>query len=89
MRRIYTEIQDRYGKLPDSVENLFEFARLRRFAEKLRIISVDKIKDGFAIKLSENAKIEPEKSDGIFGRIMKVRSFRQVEFCKLSERIEI
>jgi transcription-repair coupling factor (superfamily II helicase) len=60
LRRIYTEIQDRYGKLPDSVENLFEHARLRRLAEKLRIISVDKTKDGFAIKLSENAKIQPE-----------------------------
>jgi transcription-repair coupling factor (superfamily II helicase) len=55
------EIQDRYGKMPDSVENLFEFARLRKLAEKVRIISVDKTKEGFAIKLSENAKVLPEK----------------------------
>ena len=35
LRRIYTEIQDRYGKIPDSVENLFEYARLRKLAEQI------------------------------------------------------
>ncbi len=61
LRRIYAEIQDRYGKMPESVENLFEFARLRKLAEQMRIISIDKTKEGFAIKLSENAKVLPEK----------------------------
>ncbi len=61
LRRIYEEIQDRYGKIPESAENLFEYARLRRLAEELHIVSVDKTKDGFAVKLSENAKIAPEK----------------------------
>ncbi|MCW5959584.1 MAG: transcription-repair coupling factor [Pyrinomonadaceae bacterium] len=61
LRSIYAEIQDRYGKLPDSVENLFEFARLRKLAEQMRLVSVDKTKDGFAVKLAENAKVEPEK----------------------------
>ncbi len=61
LRRIYEEIQDRYGKIPESAENLFEYARLRRLAEELHVVSVDKTKDGFAVKLSENAKIAPEK----------------------------
>ncbi len=61
LRRIYTEIQDRYGKMPNSVENLFEFARLRKLAEQMRIISIDKTKEGFAVKLSENARVLPEK----------------------------
>ncbi|MEP7038985.1 MAG: transcription-repair coupling factor, partial [Acidobacteriota bacterium] len=61
LRRIYEEIQDRYGKMPESVENLFEYARLRKLAEEMHIVSVDKTKDGFAVKLSENAKIAPEK----------------------------
>ncbi len=61
LQRIYAEIQDRYGKMPNSVENLFEFARLRKLAEQMRIISIDKTKEGFAIKLSENAKVSPEK----------------------------
>ena len=51
--------------MPESVENLFEYARLRKSAEEMHIVSVDKTKDGFAVKLSENAKIAPEKLDGI------------------------
>ncbi|MET0752278.1 MAG: transcription-repair coupling factor [Pyrinomonadaceae bacterium] len=61
LRRIYAEIQDRYGKMPESVDNLFEYARLRRRAESMRVISIDKTKDGLAIKLGENAKVAPEK----------------------------
>jgi len=61
LQRIYAEIQDRYGKMPNSVENLFEFARLRKLAEQMRIISIDKTREGFAIKLSENARVLPEK----------------------------
>jgi transcription-repair coupling factor (superfamily II helicase) len=59
--RIYTEIQDRYGKIPESVNNLFDYARLRKLAEAMQIISVDKTRDGFAVKLSENAHVAPEK----------------------------
>jgi transcription-repair coupling factor (superfamily II helicase) len=61
LRRIYTEIQDRYGKIPESVDNLFEYARLRKLAETMRVLSVDKTPGGFAIKLGENAKVAPEK----------------------------
>ncbi|MEJ7863375.1 MAG: transcription-repair coupling factor, partial [Pyrinomonadaceae bacterium] len=61
LRKIFAELQDRYGKLPESVENLFEYARLRRIAEKMHVLSVDKITDGFAIKLDQNAKISPDK----------------------------
>ncbi|MBA2493544.1 MAG: transcription-repair coupling factor, partial [Acidobacteria bacterium] len=61
LRRIYAEIQDRYGKMPESVENLFEYARLRKSAELMHVVSVDKTKDGFAVKLGENAKVAPEK----------------------------
>jgi transcription-repair coupling factor (superfamily II helicase) len=61
LRQIYVEIQDRYGKLPESVENLFEYARLRQTAETLHIIAVDKAKDGVAIKLGEKSQVAPEK----------------------------
>jgi transcription-repair coupling factor (superfamily II helicase) len=61
LRRIYAEIQDRYGKIPESVNNLFDYARLRKLAEAMQIISVDKTNNGFAIKLSENAHVAPEK----------------------------
>ena len=61
LRRIYAEIQDRYGKIPESVDNLFEYARLRKLAEQMRVLSVDKTPSGFALKLGENAKVAPEK----------------------------
>lgn len=61
LNKIHSEIADRYGKIPDSVDNLFEYARLRKSAENLRIVSIDKTPNGFAVKLSENAKISPEK----------------------------
>lgn len=59
--KIYAEIQDRYGKLPASVENLFDYARLRKTAESLGIVSIDKTSNGFGIKLSENSRVSPEK----------------------------
>ncbi len=60
LRTIYAEINDRYGKMPNSVENLFEYARLRKSAEKLRIVSIDKSPNGFAIKLSKTPKFRPK-----------------------------
>ncbi|MEJ7846902.1 MAG: transcription-repair coupling factor [Pyrinomonadaceae bacterium] len=59
--QIHQEIEDRYGKIPGSVENLFAYGRLRKLAEKLHLLSIDKTADGFAVKLGENAKIAPEK----------------------------
>jgi len=61
LRQIYSEINDHYGKMPESVECLFDYAKLRRLAEELRLVSVDKTRDGFAVKLNENSKIAPEK----------------------------
>lgn len=61
LARIHEEISDRYGRMPESVENLFEFASVRRAAESLGIVAIDRIKDSFSIKLSEKAKIDPEK----------------------------
>lgn len=58
---IKTETEDRYGRLPESVERLFEYARLRRLAEQMGVISIDKTADGMAVKLSEKANVAPEK----------------------------
>jgi transcription-repair coupling factor (superfamily II helicase) len=58
---IRTETEDRYGRVPLSVERLFAYARLRRLAEEIGIISIDKTPDGVAIKFNEKARISPEK----------------------------
>jgi transcription-repair coupling factor (superfamily II helicase) len=62
--QIHTEIEDRYGRIPGSVENLFAYGRLRKLAEHLYVVSIDKTTTGAAIKLSQNAKIDPEKLMG-------------------------
>jgi transcription-repair coupling factor (superfamily II helicase) len=61
LRQIYLELQDRYGKIPPSVENLFEYSKLRRIAERMRLLSIDKTPAGLTFKLGENALVAPER----------------------------
>jgi transcription-repair coupling factor (superfamily II helicase) len=58
---IRTETEDRYGRIPLSVDRLFAYARLRRLSEELGIVSIDRTPDGVAIKFIEKARISPEK----------------------------
>ncbi|MEQ1646440.1 MAG: TRCF domain-containing protein, partial [Pyrinomonadaceae bacterium] len=58
---IHAEIADRYGRIPHSAENLFDYARLRKLAEAMAIVSVDKAPDAVAIKLGESARVSPER----------------------------
>lgn len=58
---IYSEIEDRYGRIPYTVTQLFDYGRLRRRAESLGIISIDKVSGSAAIKLSENSRINVAK----------------------------
>ncbi|HEY0547557.1 MAG TPA: transcription-repair coupling factor [Pyrinomonadaceae bacterium] len=61
LREILTETQDRYGRLPEAVLRLFEYARLRRTAEDVGVISIDRTQGGIALKLGEKARVAPEK----------------------------
>jgi len=58
--KIHAEIEDRYGRIPPSVENLFAFGRLRKLAEELNILSIERAGDVFAVKLTENSRISPD-----------------------------
>jgi len=58
---IRRETEDRYGRLPPPVEELFAYARLRRLAEEVGVVSIDKTAAGMAIKFSEKTRISPEK----------------------------
>lgn len=58
---IRNETADRYGRVPSSVERLFDYARLRRLAEEVGILSIDKTPEGAALKFSEKARISPDK----------------------------
>jgi transcription-repair coupling factor (superfamily II helicase) len=61
LRQIRAEMEDRYGRVPESVENLLAYARLRRAAEQTGAISIDRTPQGIAIKLSEKARVAPDK----------------------------
>ena len=67
LRQIRAETEDRYGRLPESVENLLAYARLRRTAEETGAISLDRTPDGLAIKLGERARVAPEKLLALIG----------------------
>ncbi|HKQ04571.1 MAG TPA: transcription-repair coupling factor [Blastocatellia bacterium] len=58
---IHAETADRYGPIPETVENLFEYSRLRREASRLGVLSVDREGDRLAVKFSEGARIDPDK----------------------------
>ncbi|HJQ24181.1 MAG TPA: transcription-repair coupling factor [Blastocatellia bacterium] len=58
---IHAETADRYGPIPETIENLFEYSRLRREASRLGILAIDREGDRLAVKFSEGAKIDPDK----------------------------
>ncbi len=58
---VQAEIADRYGPIPETIENLFEYSRLRREASTLGIISIDREVDRLAVKFTEQARINPDK----------------------------
>jgi len=61
LANIRTETEDRYGRIPLSVDRLFSYARLRKLAEKIGLLSIDRTPDGVAFKFSEKARVSPEK----------------------------
>jgi transcription-repair coupling factor (superfamily II helicase) len=61
LREIMAETQDRYGRLPEEVLRLFDYARLRLAAEDIGVVSIDKIQGGIGIRLGEKARVDPAK----------------------------
>jgi transcription-repair coupling factor (superfamily II helicase) len=61
LAEVHAEIEDRYGAIPETVESLFEFAKLRREASRLGVISIDREGERLAVKFSEGAKVDPDK----------------------------
>jgi transcription-repair coupling factor (superfamily II helicase) len=61
LNEIKSETRDRYGRLPETVENLFAYAGLRRLAEDVGVLSIDRTPTGVAVKLTEKSRVSPEK----------------------------
>src|SRR5437764_2691220 len=64
---IRMETEDRYGRIPESVDDLFAYARLRQAAEIVGVISIDRTREGIATKLAEKAREAPEKLMKLIG----------------------
>jgi transcription-repair coupling factor (superfamily II helicase) len=61
LMKIRAEIEDRYGRIPPSVENLFLYGKLRKLAERAGIVSIDTTGKHIAFKFAEGTKIDPER----------------------------
>ena len=62
---VRTELVDRYGPLPASVDHLLEAARLRLECERIGVSQVDRKRDQLHVKFTESAAVDP-------GRLMKL-----------------
>jgi transcription-repair coupling factor (superfamily II helicase) len=67
LQSIRAETEDRYGRLPESVERLFAYSRLRRLAEVVGVVSIDRTPNGIAFKLGEKARVAPENLLALVG----------------------
>ena len=61
LKELKIEMIDRFGLLPDSINNLFASTSLRIFAEKIGITKINIFDDMAEITLSKNNYIEPTK----------------------------
>jgi transcription-repair coupling factor (superfamily II helicase) len=61
LSEIAAELEDRYGRCPDAVRNLFQYAQLKSFATKCGVLSIDRDGRQLTVKFSERAKINADK----------------------------
>jgi transcription-repair coupling factor (superfamily II helicase) len=61
LKELKIEMIDRFGLLPDSINNLFASTSLRIFAEKIGITKINIFDDMAEITFSKNNNIEPTK----------------------------
>jgi len=56
---VHKELEDRFGPLPKSVENLLEFAMLKSMSERLRIAAVERQGNKVALRFHPETTLEP------------------------------
>jgi transcription-repair coupling factor (superfamily II helicase) len=62
---VQSELEDRYGPVPDGVKLLLEAALLRAECERMGVAQIDRKRDQLHIRFTEHASIDP-------GRLMKL-----------------
>ena len=61
MDALRDELEDRYGPVPEEVERLLDYMRVRRLAEKALVQSIERDRHGIAIKFHPKTPIQPHK----------------------------
>ncbi len=59
--RILEELEDRYGKPPESVRNLLRFAVLKNLAERAGVQSIDRRQGMVNIKFHPESRVDPQR----------------------------
>ncbi len=67
--RLRSEIRDRYGPLPPSVEELLKYALLRLRAEALGVLQVDRAGPALHVRLSGEGLLGPDRLVGLVRRL--------------------
>jgi transcription-repair coupling factor (superfamily II helicase) len=58
---IRNELRDRFGALPQNVENLIRFVQVKRFAQQMGVVSIVREGARAVVKLTAQAKVDPNK----------------------------
>ena len=61
MDALREELEDRYGPLPEEVERLLDYMRVRRLAEGILVESMERDRQGIAITFHHRTPIPPHK----------------------------
>jgi transcription-repair coupling factor (superfamily II helicase) len=66
--RIAKELEDRYGPVPEAVQNLLEYAALKSAAEQLGIERIDRRHGVLQIKFHQQTRVDPVKLMNLVSR---------------------
>lgn len=72
---IKNEMEDRFGKIPKEVENLFEIGKIHLIAMKLGILKITFTPSSVQIKFSSDTSVEPSK----IINVLKNKKFRFIK----------
>lgn len=72
LRDMRTELEDRFGELPDEVEHLLALIQLRIRSERLGITSIVERERELVIRPVETGKLNTRKLIGRFGHAIKI-----------------
>jgi transcription-repair coupling factor (superfamily II helicase) len=61
LEQIRNEMRDRFGALPENVENLFRFVKVKQFAQRIGVVSIVREGARGVMKLTQTARVDPNK----------------------------